>query len=50
MAVKNDKKRIMITLDLETLSLIEDASKKNMRTISNELALLIKKEYGSKEK
>lgn len=46
--IPEGKKRITITLELEVLELIEQASKDNLRTVSNEIATLIKEKYSSK--
>lgn len=48
--IPKGKKRVMITLDEKTLNLIKEASEKNYRTVSSEIALLINEKYGSKEK
>ena len=40
--IPKGKKRIMITLELEVIDKIEEVAEKNMRTVSNEIAMLIK--------
>ncbi len=48
--IPKGKKRVMITLDEETIKLIKSVSEKNYRTVSSEIALLINEKYGSKDK
>lgn len=43
--IPKGKKRIMITLELEVIDKIEEVAEKNMRTVSNEIAMLIKEKY-----
>ena len=43
--IPKGKKRIMITLELEVIDKIEEVAEKNMRTLSNEIAMLIKEKY-----
>ena len=43
--IPEGKKRITITLELEVIDKIEEVAEKNMRTVSNEIAMLIKEKY-----
>ncbi len=47
--IPKGKKRIMITLELEVIDKIEEVAEKNMRTVSNEIAMLIKEKYMSEK-
>ena len=47
--IPKGKKRIMITLELEVIDKIEEVAEKNMRTVSNEIAMLIKEKYMRKK-
>lgn len=48
MAVKESKKRIVITLEKELIEIIKNNSTKNNRTISKEISLIVE-EYYKKE-
>ena len=39
------KKRVVITLENEVVEAIQKIANENMRTVSNEIALLIKEKY-----
>ena len=43
--IPEGKKRITITLELDVIDKIEEVAEKNMRTVSNEIAMLIKEKY-----
>lgn len=43
--IPEGKKRIVITLENEVLETIQKVANENMRTVSNEIALLIKEKY-----
>ena len=43
MSIPKDKKRIMITLEIELIDKIKEIAKNNNKTVSEELALLINK-------
>ena len=47
--IPEGKKRITITLELEVVDKIEQVAEKNMRTVSNEIAMLIKEKYMSEK-
>lgn len=43
--IPEGKKRVVITLENEVLETIQKVANENMRTVSNEIALLIKEKY-----
>lgn len=50
MAVSENKKRFSITLDKNIYEILKEKAQENKRTLSNEIELLIEKEYLKKEK
>lgn len=50
MAVSKNKERVMISLEKELLKYIKERSKKNERTISDEIAILFENLKLSEEK
>lgn len=48
--IPEGKSRIMITLEDEVIEKIKLEAEKNMRTVSNEIAFLIKEKYMNNEK
>lgn len=49
MSIPKDKKRIMITLEIELIDKIKEIAKNNNKTVSEELALLINKYINEKK-
>lgn len=49
MSIPKDKKRIMITLEIELIDKIKEIAKNNNKTVSEELALLINKYIDEKK-
>lgn len=48
--IPEGKKRVVITLENDVVDTIQKVANENMRTVSNEIALLIKEKYmNSKE-
>ncbi|MFR5643875.1 MAG: ribbon-helix-helix domain-containing protein [Clostridium paraputrificum] len=43
--IPEGKKRVVITLENDVVDTIQKIANKNMRTVSNEIALLIKEKY-----
>ena len=43
--IPEGKKRVVITLENEVIETIQKVANENMRTVSNEIALLIKEKY-----
>ena len=43
--IPEGKKRVVITLEIEVVEAIQKIANENMRTVSNEIALLIKEKY-----
>lgn len=43
--IPEGKKRVVITLENEVVKAIQKIANENMRTVSNEIALLIKEKY-----
>ena len=43
--IPEGKKRVVITLENEVIKTIQKVANENMRTVSNEIALLIKEKY-----
>ena len=43
--IPEGKKRVVITLENEVIEAIQKVANENMRTVSNEIALLIKEKY-----
>ena len=43
--IPEGKKRVVITLENEVVEAIQKIANENMRTVSNEIALLIKEKY-----
>jgi len=47
--IPEGKKRVVITLENDVVEAIQKVANKNMRTVSNEIALLIKEKYMNTE-
>lgn len=45
--IPEGKKRVVITLENDVVEAIQKVANENMRTVSNEIALLIKEKYMS---
>lgn len=43
--IPKGKKRVVITLENEIIEIIQKVANENMRTVSNEIALIIKEKY-----
>lgn len=48
--IPEGKKRIMITLELDTIDKIEELANANKRSVSNEIAVLIEEKYQAEKK
>ena len=48
--IPEGKKRIMITLELDTIAKIEELASANKRSVSNEIAVLIEEKYQAEKK
>ena len=48
--IPEGKKRIMITLELDTIAKIEELASDNKRSVSNEIAVLIEEKYQAEKK
>lgn len=48
--IPEGKKRIMITLELDTIAKIEELANANKRSVSNEIAILIEEKYQAEKK